>query len=93
VDGMPRSTFYYHQKHLNATDKYEIEKQEISEIFHQNRGRYGYRRITFELRNRGLVLNHKTILKLMTELGLKCKVRMKKYRSYKGYVGKIAQYP
>ena len=26
----------------------------------------------------------------MNELGLKCMVRMKKYRSYKGKVGKIA---
>lgn len=87
---MPRSTFYYHQKHLNTADKYEIEKRVITEIFHENKGRYGYRRITLELRSRGLVLNYKTVLKLMTELGLKCKVRMKKYRSYKGDVGRIA---
>ena len=87
---MPRSTFYYHQKQLNATDKYEIEKRMITKIFHENKGRYGYRRIILELRNRGLLLNHKTVLRLMKELGLKCKVRMKKYRSYKGEVGRIA---
>ena len=87
---MPRSTFYYHQKQFNITDKYEVEKKVITEIFHENKGRYGYRRITLELRNRALLLNHKTVLRLMTELGLKCKVRMKKYRSYKGEVGRIA---
>ena len=35
-------------------------------------------------------LNHKTVLRLMKELGLICRVRVKKYRSYKGEVGKIA---
>ena len=43
-----------------------------------------------ELRNRKISLNHKTVQRLMKELGLVCHVRMKKYRSYKGEVGKIA---
>jgi transposase InsO family protein len=42
------------------------------------------------MRNRGFVINHKTVQRLMKELGLVCRVRMKKYRSYKGEVGKIA---
>ena len=90
VSAMARSSYYYYQKQLEATDKYKLEKKEITEIFHQNKGRYGYRRITLELRNRGVILNHKTVSKLMRNLGLKCKVRMKKYRSYKGEIGKIA---
>ena len=53
-------------------------------------GRYGYRRITLEMRNRGYIINHKTVSKLMKQLNLKCVVRMKKYRSYRGQVGKIA---
>lgn len=59
-------------------------------IYYENRGRYGYRRITAELRSRDLPLNHKTVQRLMKELNLICRVRMKKYRSYKGEVGKIA---
>lgn len=35
-------------------------------------------------------MNHKTVRRLMSEMGLKCMVRMKKYRSYRGKVGKIA---
>jgi putative transposase len=35
-------------------------------------------------------VNHKKVQRIMRELGLKCIVRMKKYRSYKGTVGKIA---
>ncbi|MGG4268170.1 IS3 family transposase, partial [Peribacillus simplex] len=59
-------------------------------IFHTHKERYGYRRITLELRNRGVRINHKTVLRLMNELGLKSVVRMKRYRSYKGKIGKIA---
>ena len=75
---------------MNKHDKYEDAKAEIIAIYHENKGRYGYRRITMELRNRKISLNHKTVQRLMKELGLVCRVRMKKYRSYKGEVGKIA---
>ena len=43
-----------------------------------------------ELLNRGHKVNHKKFRRIMKELGLKCLVRIKKYRSYKGKVGKIA---
>ena len=87
---LPRATFYYHAKTLHKPDKYADVKTAIASIYHENRGRYGYRRITLALRNRGIFLNHKTVQRLMKELGLVCRVRTKKYRSYKGEVGKIA---
>ena len=87
---LPRATFYYHLKRMKGVDKYELAKQEITAIYHENKGRYGYRRITMALHDRGLPLNHKTVQRLMKELGLICHVRMKKYRSYKGEVGKVA---
>ena len=71
-------------------DTYKSEKQEITAIYHENKGRYGYRRVTAELRSRNIPLNHKTVQRLMKELGLVCRVRTKRYRSYKGEVGKIA---
>ena len=87
---LPRATFYYYLRRMNQPDKYEIAKAEITAIYHENKGRYGYRRITAELHNRKIYLNHKTVRKLMKELGLVCHVRMKKYRSYKGEIGRIA---
>ena len=42
------------------------------------------------LRSRGFLVNHKTVQRLMKELGLVCRVRIKKYHSYKGNVGIIA---
>lgn len=87
--GLARSTFYYYLK-AQDTDKYACEKQEIQNIFNTNKGRYGYRRITIAIRNKGYVINHKTVLKLMKELGLKGKQRKNdKYHSYKGTVGKV----
>ena len=75
---------------MKRPDKYRIEKEEITAIYHENQGRYGYRRITMELRNRGYIINHKTVQRLMKQLRLKCQVRIKKYRSYKGEIGKVA---
>ena len=75
--GIPRSTFYYQINSLKKEDKHK--------------GRYGYRRITQELRNSGYKINHKTVAKLMKTLGLKSIQRAKrKYSSYQGTVGKIA---
>lgn len=90
VSGLPRATYYYHAARLEQPDKYSELNEQITEIFTEHKGRYGYRRVTQELRNRGLTINHKTVQRLMKELGLICMVRMKKYRSYKGEVGKIA---
>ena len=90
ITQLPRATFYYYLRRMNQPDKYEIAKAEITAIYHENKGRYGYRRITAELHNRKIYLNHKTVRKLMKELGLVCHVRMKKYRSYKGEIGRIA---
>ena len=87
---IPRSTYYYHSKLESLPDRYEKAKEEIDTIYHENKGRYGYRRITTELRKRGFALNHKTVQRLMKALGLVCRVRMRKYRSYKGEIGKIA---
>ena len=86
---MPRSTYYYYLKRSKRPDKYKKIKEEISAVFHENKGRYGYRRITLELRNRGYKINHKTVQKLMNQMNLKCMVRIKKYRSYRGETGKV----
>ena len=75
---------------MRVPDKYKEVKAEIIKIYYENKGRYGYRRITTEVHNHGFSINHKTVQRLMKELGLACRVRIKKYRSYKGEVGKIA---
>ena len=90
VSGLARSTYYYYIKHRNDEDKYSEIKEQITNIFCENKERYGYRRITMELHNRGYRINHKAVLRLMNEEKIKCRVRIKKYHSYKGEVGKVA---
>ncbi len=88
---IPRSTYYYYSKQFDSPkpDKYAEIKSEIRRIYDENKGRYGYRRITTELKKK-YVINHKTVQKLMRKMGIFCRVRMRKYNSYKGSVGKIA---
>ena len=87
---MARSNFYYHQKRTKSVDKYHEIKELIKSIYHKHKGRYGYRRITDEINSKGIIINHKTVLRLMKLLGLKSLIRLKKYKSYKGEQGKIA---
>ena len=85
-----RSTYYNLVKKMNRPDRDADLKADIQAIYDEHEGRYGYRRIRDELANRGQKVNHKKVQRIMKELGLKCLVRMKKYKSYKGTVGEIA---
>ncbi|WP_310199223.1 IS3 family transposase [Neobacillus niacini] len=90
IAGIKRSTYYYWTKHMDRPDKYAEVKEAIQEIYHQHKGRYGHRNIKKELDKKGLILDPKTVLKLMNQMGIKCQVRMKKYKSYRGNIGKVA---
>ena len=88
--GLARSTFYYQQKVQQSVDKYAVLKSRICSIFDEHKGRYGYRRITAAVRRAGHLVNHKTVQRLMGELQLKSRVRIKKYRAYRGEEGQVA---
>lgn len=62
----------------------------IKEIFDQNKGRYGVRRVHRELLNRGYLVNHKRVQRLMHNMGLFGKRPKERYPSYKGNVGNVA---
>ncbi|WP_230383944.1 IS3 family transposase [Pedobacter endophyticus] len=85
---MPRSTFYYYLKQEKTTDKYAQIKTQIRKIYERHKGRFGYRRIVYALRNLGFHINRRTVLRSMKVLGLKSVIRAKKYRSYRGQFGK-----
>ena len=88
---LARSTYYYHLKQLNQVDKDQAIKVEIQAIYDEHKGNYGYRRMTLELRNRGFVVNHKKVQRLMRVLALTARIRRKrKYSSYQGEIGKKA---
>lgn len=87
---MPKSVYYYWREASGKADPYQGAKEHITQIFNAHRGRYGYRRVHLELRNQHQHLNHKTVQRLMGQLGLKSTVRPKRYQSYKGSAGKVA---
>ena len=64
-------------------------KTKIRKLYEKHWGLYGYRRITLDLRRKESI-NHKTVQRLMQILGLKSRVRPKKYQSYRGEEGKTA---
>lgn len=88
---MAKSTFYYECGKIDKVSKRNEELTElIQQIFEQNKHRYGVRRVHRELRNRGYVVNHKRVQRIMHSLDLLGKRPKEKYHSYKGEIGKIA---
>ncbi|WP_222702475.1 IS3 family transposase [Fusobacterium animalis] len=91
IAGISKSVYYYYidKKDIDEKNKDIIEK--IKEIYYGNKGRYGYRRVTLELKNQGLNINHKKVQRIMKKFNLQSIIRKKrKYSSYKGQIGKIA---
>ncbi len=89
--GIAKSVYYYWVKRYNEPLKDELIRNEIKIICQKANYTYGYRRVTLELRNKNLIVNHKKVLKIMKELELTCNKyfrKSKRYSSYKGKVGK-----
>lgn len=91
ISKISESTFYYTLKKEDKDLKNDLIMSEIIDIFYAHKERYGYRRITLELKNRGYGINHKKVQRLMNKMNLSSQLRKKRnYSSYKGQVGKIA---
>ncbi len=84
ISNLKRSTYYYTLSKTNKDMKNDIIMNEIIQIFYEHKERYGYRRITLELKNRGYCVNHKKVKRLMSVMGLYAKTPKTKYESYKG---------
>ena len=91
---LPKSSYYEWKSKLeNQIDKDKEVREEIKKIVRESKGRYGYRRVTLSLKNKGFNINHKKVLRIMREEKILCtkfKTRSRKYSSYKGQVGKVA---
>lgn len=87
----PRASVRY-QARMRAED--EVLRSRIQELAHQHR-RYGYRRMTVELRREGRVVNVKRVHRLWKEAGLRLHKKRPKRRQYgpKGEVAQKAQHP
>jgi len=91
IAGLARSTYFYHQAKREAPDPLAGLKTAIREAFEAAHGRYGHRRVHAVLIGKGWRVAKKTVLALMRELALICRVRRRRrYNSFKGEVGQIA---
>jgi len=89
---IPEATYHYHVKQMQRKDPDKEWKEKIYDIFHEHKGRYGYRRVYEELKKQGYIINHKKVQRIMREMNLRCEKfqRKSRYKSYKGTVGKVA---
>ncbi|MBO4242979.1 MAG: IS3 family transposase, partial [Clostridiales bacterium] len=81
---LPRSVYYYWNNRIDPDTKNSDLMDAITAIYTDNHKRYGYRRITLQLKNEGWAVNHKTVKRLMSKLNLYGITPRAKYKSYKG---------
>lgn len=86
-----KSSYFYTIKTFLYEDTDKPLKDLITTIYNENKGRYGYRRVTLELRNKGYIINHKKVKRLMKVLNLFGVQPKAKYKSYKGEIGKTCK--
>ena len=84
---LAKSCYYYHEKVFVQEDKYIYLRKEITKLFHENKTRYGYRRIHGLLSKEGTIVSEKIVRRIMKEEHLI--VKTKKKRKYSSYQGEI----
>jgi putative transposase len=67
IGQVSRASFYRSFKQDNPMDEDMEVRSEIQKIVLEHRRRYGYRRVTAELRRRGMSVNHKRVARIMRE--------------------------
>lgn len=55
--GLPKSNYYYQEAKRQRQDKYSNIRKRIFDLFHENSGRYGYRRIHVLLSREGITVS------------------------------------
>lgn len=88
---LSKSTYYYTVSKIDKDMKNDDVMNMIIDIYYTHKKRYGYRRITLELHNRGIKINHKKVKRLMNRMGLYGVTPKAKYKSYKGDMNGIVK--
>lgn len=73
-----KSTYY---KYKDCEDSDYHDYKLINKIFNKSRRTYGYRRITDELKEQGIIMNHKKVLRIMSKYGLQPEY-IKRFKMY-----------
>ncbi len=90
---LPKSTYYrYAGGRSPKADRWSDVRPLVREAFSRTPNGMGYRQVAMVLRaEHGLAISGKTALKLMREEGLSCRIRRKRYASYRGEEGRVAK--
>lgn len=89
--GLASSTYYYHRSAAGRPDRHARIRGLIATLFESAHRRYGHRRMRLALAGKhGIRMSCKTVLKLMRQADCICLIRRRKYRSYRGTVGRTA---
>lgn len=84
---LPKSSYYYQEAVFRKQDRYSSIRKRIPALFHENNGRYGYRRIHALLSRGGTAISEKVVRRTMAEEGLAPRVKSRqKYSSYQGEI-------
>lgn len=67
IGQVSRASFYRSLKETMPAEEDMEVRTEVQKIVLEHRRRYGYRRVTAELRRRGMVVNHKRVARIMRE--------------------------
>ena len=80
VIGVSKSGYYAYLKREKRPVSNEDKKllAHIKRVYKVNSGTYGAKRISKELKSKGMIVNHKKVARIMREANLKAKVRRKK---------------
>ena len=72
---MARSSYYYKGDNDFGKQKEEADLRDRIEEIVVKHERYGYRRVTAQLKREGLKINHKRVQRIMQQEGLICKIK------------------
>ena len=91
--GPPKSAYCRHSGDRDPkADRWADVRPPIREALSRTPNGMGCRQVAMALRaEQGLAISGKTVLKLMREEGLSCRIRRKRYSSYRGEQGEVAK--
>lgn len=72
-----RSGYYKWLKHADASEKDHDDYLLIKEIFNKGKAKYGFRTIQMKLLNKGIIMNHKKIIRIKQKYNLITRIRRK----------------
>ncbi len=92
IAGLPASTYHYWRARFDDPTFPQVDARAVAAVakFDDEKGRYGYRRIRLLLQDDGIFLSRKTVYRLLKRHNRSCRIRARRYNSYRGSIGVVA---